>query len=85
MERLVKKSAQGYIYQPGDGTKYFAVVTGVMGYAQVAIMNESFSDVITINADGRWQSTRGQGEDGTNPWTVKAARELIEEWRAEEG
>ena len=78
--RLEEHEARAYILQPGDGTRYYAVVTAVMGYTQVAIMNESFSDVITLNSDGRHTTTRGKGKYGTNPWTIKAAEELVREW-----
>jgi len=69
-----------YILQPGDGTKYYAVVSDVDGGPKVAIMNESFADVITIVPYGKgYHSVRKD----TNPWTVEAARELIEIWKRE--
>lgn len=89
MIRIQEMKAKAYIFQPGDGTRYEAVVTKFGGdHVKVAIMNEEFSDVITILANGEYRSVRdelsgGHAWNGTNPWTVKAARELAKEFLKE--
>ena len=77
MERMVEEKARAYIYQPGDGTRYYMVVTTIRGFPQVAVLNEHFSDIITPEANGGVTSLRGKN---TNPWTVKAAKDLIKEF-----
>ena len=77
--RLEEREARAYILQPGDATRYYAVVTEVQGFTQVAIMNESFSDVITLDKYDIYHiTTRGEK---TNPWTIEAAKKLVKVWK----
>jgi len=96
MERIIKQEAQAYTFQPGDGTRYQAIVTDMNGYYQVAIMNRSFADVISFQSANfdihealeKWIDGHNDHpsypietvRNDTNPWTIKAAYELVQEY-----
>lgn len=80
MERFqLLKSLAGKL-QPGDGTCYEMVAVQFWDSIEVAVLNEGFPDKLTfLNYGDRvgefYHSTRGEG---TNLWTIKAAKEMVD-------
>jgi len=77
-ERFANRDSFAGVLQPGDKTRYEMIVTDDWDTIDVVILNDGFFDKITFlkNEDRRCISTfRG---DDTNPWTIRAAREMME-------
>lgn len=80
MERFKKLNSLAGELQPGDGTRYELVAVETWDTVEVVVMNEGFFDKITFlkypeNFGEFHHSFRGEK---TNPWTVKAAKEMFE-------
>jgi hypothetical protein len=72
------KSLAGY-YEPGDMTRYELVAVERWDTVEVVVLNDAFFDRIIFLKDNALTVYRSfRGED-TNPWTIKAARNLAEE------
>ncbi len=82
MIRFEQRKTFGGVLQPGDGTRYEMVVFDDgwgLGSYEVVVLNEGFFDCITfLKRDFMegipYRTFRGAG---TNPWTAKAAHEML--------
>ena len=72
------KSLAGY-YEPGDMTRYELVAVERWALVVVVVLNEAFFDRIIFLKDDALTFYRSFRGIGTNPWTIKAARDLAEE------
>ena len=75
-EGLVKtrRSLAG-VLEPGDATRYEFVAVQMFDCVEVVILNDGFFDKITfINNYEEPKTFRG---DKTNPWTIKAAKKIL--------
>jgi hypothetical protein len=76
MKRFKQIPSLAGILQPGDGTRYGMMVTEHDGAIEVIVLNEDFPDRITfLSCDGSFY--RSACGDKTNPWTIKAAEEMM--------
>jgi hypothetical protein len=77
------KSLAGYL-EPGDATRYCFVVVETWDTYEVAVLNDSFADKLTFlkHTGEYYDSTRGKY---TNPWTIKAAEQMIEIYLEQKG
>jgi hypothetical protein len=69
-----KKSLAG-VMQPGDGTRYEFVAVKLWDCVEVIVQNDAFFDKIVFIPSSDEPCTTFRNER-TNPWTVKAAREM---------
>ncbi len=81
MERFKETKSLAGILQPGDGTRYEMVAVETFDTIEVIVCNDSFFDQI-IFAKGQDEPyyTR-RGLDVTNPWTIEAAKEMMNKLR----
>jgi|GEM_PF-1875426 len=70
------KCLAGYL-EPGDKTCYIMTVIETIGTYEVAVLNDCWVDkIVFLKLTGELYSTeRGYK---TNPWTIKAAKEMVE-------
>lgn len=69
--------------EPGDVTHYEFVAVQMFGFIEVVVLNDSFFDKITFvpENDEPYRTFRG---DKTNPWTIKAAKNMRDRLIAED-
>jgi hypothetical protein len=77
MNRFQQRKSLAGTLQPGDATRYEMVAVEMYDTVEVAVLNDGFPDKITfIKKDlSFYRSVR---KNGTNPWTIKAAKEIAE-------
>jgi hypothetical protein len=77
MKRFEEITSLAGILQPGDATRYEMVAVQLWDCIEVVVINDSFFDKITFipSFDEPYKTFRG---DKTNPWTIKAAKEMME-------
>ena len=75
MERFRERKSLSGTLQPGDGTRYEMVAVQMHDCVEVVVMNEGFFDRITFVGGKFYHSHRG---NKTNPWTIKAAKEMVD-------
>ena len=76
MDRFKPRRSLAGTLQPGDCTRRYEMVAVLFwDVVEVIVMNDGFFDKITFLLDGDtpYKTFR---EDGTNPWTIKAAKEM---------
>lgn len=88
MERFVQRKSLAGVLQPGDGTRYEMVVFEDWDAYYVIVTNlGDRPDMLTFLRRDYSFYKSAQGE-ATNPWTIKAAREMIDRllgtWREKE-
>lgn len=69
-----RKSLAG-VMQPGDGTRYEFVAVQMLNWVEVVVQNDQFFDRIVF-VPGQYEPYCTFKQERTNPWTVKAAREM---------
>jgi hypothetical protein len=75
MERWKERKCIAGTLQPGDMTKYEMVAVKMWDTIEVVVLNDEFFDKITFLENGNfYRSFRGKR---TNPWTIKAAKEVM--------
>jgi len=75
MERWKERKCIAGTLQPGDMTKYEMVAVKMWDTIEVVVLNDEFFDKITFLDNGNfYHSFRGKK---TNPWTIKAAKEVM--------
>jgi hypothetical protein len=75
MTRFEAKKSLAGVLQPGDGTRYEIVAVLMRDSVEVIILNNDFFDKITfLYRDTEPYYTFRDTE--TNPWTIKAAKEI---------
>lgn len=82
MERFAERKSLAGVLQPGDCTRYEMVVVEDWDCYNVIVLNDTFFDKLVFlkSMDSTidlsfYHSERGEG---TNLWTIKAAREMLE-------
>lgn len=75
MERFKSCFSLAGILQPGDATRYEMVAVKTWDTVEVIVMNDAFFDKITFipSNDEPYRTFLGKK---TNPWTIKAAKEM---------
>ena len=78
MERFIQLRSLAGILQPGDATRYKMVAVKTWDTVEVIVMNDDFFDKITFlsASDGRIEPYSTFRGEQTNPWTIKAAKEM---------
>uniref|UniRef100_A0A6H2A0G3 Uncharacterized protein n=1 Tax=viral metagenome TaxID=1070528 RepID=A0A6H2A0G3_9ZZZZ len=71
-----KKSLAG-TFQPGDGTRYEMVAVDEGYIISVVVMNDDFFDKVTFPKDNIEFYTTYRNKR-TNPWTIKAAKKMMD-------
>jgi tRNA U54 and U55 pseudouridine synthase Pus10 len=74
MERFRELKSLAGILQPGDATRYEMVAVVMPDHVAVVVMNDSFFNKIMFVNGEYYTSSRGIS---TNPWTIKAAKEMF--------
>lgn len=70
--------------EPGDATRYEMVVVEMWDTYEVVVLNDGFFDKITflkhnwIDRNELYPFYHSHRGDSTNPWTIKAARKMID-------
>jgi hypothetical protein len=79
MERFQSLPCLAGILQPGDRTRYVMAVVERWDCYEVAVLNDCWVDkLIFLKVDqSYYKSERGEL---TNPWTIKAAKEMVERY-----
>ena len=77
MERFQPLNCLAGVLQPGDKTRYVMAVVEYWNVYNVVVLNDGFFDkLVFLKSDGSFYvSDRGAR---TNPWTIKAAKEMID-------
>ena len=80
MIRFKEMKSLAGVLQPGDATSYGMVAVETWNGVEVVVMNDGFFDkIIFLKYKDRfgefYKSFRG---DRTNPWTIKAAKEMFD-------
>jgi hypothetical protein len=83
VERFSKRKSLAGILQPGDHTRYEMVAVEDFGCYHVAVFNSGFQDVITFLIDSTGEAYSTMRGSSTNPWTVKAAFEMVQRLKGE--
>jgi len=75
MIRFEKRESLAGVLQPGDATRYEMVAVKLWDTVEVIVQNDGFFDkIVFIDGDAEpYHTVRGEG---TNPWTIKAAKEM---------
>lgn len=87
MERFKQRQSLAGTLQPGDATRYEMVAVRFPDTVEVIVINDGFFDNLTfLTSRGRfgdfYRSFRGEK---TNPWTIKAAKEMFDMLTQESG
>jgi len=79
MDRFQPRKSFAGILQPGDCTRYEMVVVEDWDVYNVAVLNDCWVDKIIFlkNDCSFYRSERGEL---TNPWTIKAAEEMLQRY-----
>lgn len=80
MERFKNLISLAGILQPGDGTRYEMAAINFGEVVEVIVINEGFFDRLTFlnYGDRIGEFYRSFREEKTNPWTIKAAKEMFD-------
>ncbi len=80
MERFKQRRSLAGTLQPGDATRYEMVAVEMYDIVEVIVINDGFFDKITflLCGDRFGEFYHSFLEDRTNPWTIKAAREMFD-------
>lgn len=75
--RFKERKAFAGALEPGDATHYEMVVVEQFDTYEVVVLNDGFFDKIVFLKESKefYHSFR---EDRTNPWTIKAAKEVLQ-------
>ena len=76
MERFKQANSLAGVLQPGDGTRYEMVAVETFDTIEVIVCNNGFFDRIIFFKDSNEPYCTERGFDKTNPWTIKAAKEM---------
>jgi hypothetical protein len=79
VERFKELKSFAGVLQPGDSTRYELVVVEQWDCYEVVVLNDAFFDKLTFLRPSLEFYTSIRGEE-TNPWTIKAAKEMLERW-----
>ena len=77
------KSLAGFL-EPGDATRYKMVAVSEFDCYSVAVLNSGFEDVIIFLKDSTGEAYRTVRGTATNPWTIKAAFEMVQMLKLQE-
>jgi hypothetical protein len=85
LDRFQPRKSFAGVLQPGDCTRYEMVVVEEWDCYNVAVLNDCRVDKIIFlktNLKGEFVPTFYRSERGelTNPWTIKAAQEIVERY-----
>lgn len=77
-ERFRELKALAGFLEPGDATRYKMVAVKEFDCYSVAVLNSGFEDVIIFLKDSTGEAYHTARGASTNPWTIKAAFEMVQ-------